>query len=138
MTNHYETLGVALDAQPDEIKTAYRGLVKDNHPDRMQPGLGLRGPAEETLKAVNLAFEVLKDPDQKTAYDRSLGIGAFSTGFGSDITNEAFGAYTAMAEAQANMVRASCEMWASYFGMWGNMMKQDHQPEQGQTMDHTL
>jgi molecular chaperone DnaJ len=64
-TDYYETLGVARTASPDEIKRAFRRLAMQYHPDRnKQPG------AEARFKEINEAYEVLSDPDKRSAYDR--------------------------------------------------------------------
>jgi molecular chaperone DnaJ len=71
----YETLGVARDADGDEIKKAYRKLAMKFHPDR-NPG---DAEAEQKFKEVNEAYEVLKDDDKRAAYDR-FGHAAFEQG----------------------------------------------------------
>jgi len=58
----YETLGVSKNASQDEIKKAYRKLVRDVHPDR-SPG------NEERFKEVQSAYDVLSDPDKRKQYD---------------------------------------------------------------------
>ena len=65
MKNHYETLGVARDADEDAIKKAFRKLAKEHHPDRNPDNK----EAEEHFKAVNAAYEVLSDPHKRKAYD---------------------------------------------------------------------
>lgn len=65
MTDHYEVLGVARDATPDEIKKAYRGLARRHHPDA-NPG---DSTAEERFKEITHAYDVLSDPQKRQNYD---------------------------------------------------------------------
>ncbi|MBO9827786.1 DnaJ domain-containing protein [Xanthomonas sp. A2111] len=63
--DYYATLGVEPSAGDAEIKTAYRRLARKYHPDvSKEPG------AEEKFKAVNEAYEALRDPPKRAAYDQ--------------------------------------------------------------------
>ena len=75
--NPYEILGVARDATDADIKKAYHKLVMKYHPDK-NPG---DKDAEEKFKEVNNAFDILKDPQKRAAYDR-FGDAAFAGGNG--------------------------------------------------------
>lgn len=61
--NLYDTLGISKDASDEEIKKAYRGKAKENHPDK--------GGDEETMKALTVAYSVLSDPDRRKNYDET-------------------------------------------------------------------
>jgi DnaJ-class molecular chaperone len=65
MRTHYETLGIAEGASPDEIKSAYRKLAMQWHPDRNQGN----AEAEEKFKEISGAYEVLSDPGKRQEYD---------------------------------------------------------------------
>lgn len=75
MPDFYEVLGVDRSADAQTIKSAYRRLAKQHHPDR-NPG---DNKAEQAFKDVNRAYEVLKDPERRNAYDQ-MGHAAFEEG----------------------------------------------------------
>ena len=75
--NPYDVLGVARDASDTDIKKAYHKLVMKYHPDK-NPG---DKSAEEKFKEINNAFDILKDPQKRAAYDR-FGDAAFAAGNG--------------------------------------------------------
>src|SRR5205809_2206577 len=77
--DYYDLLGVQRGADEAAIKAAYRRLAKECHPDRHN---GCRDQ-EARFKAVNEAYDVLKDPQKRAAYDR-FGHAAFRNGGGGD------------------------------------------------------
>ena len=82
--DYYELLGIQRGADDAAIKAAYRRLAKECHPDRHQGC-----PQQEArFKAVNEAYDVLKDPQKRAAYDR-FGHAAFRNGGGGDPFGEA-------------------------------------------------
>src|SRR4051795_2333446 len=77
--DYYELLGIQRGADDAAIKAAYRRLAKECHPDRHN---GCRDQ-EAGFKAINEAYDVLKDPQKRAAYDR-FGKAAFTNGGGQD------------------------------------------------------
>ncbi|MDD3020038.1 MAG: molecular chaperone DnaJ [Alphaproteobacteria bacterium] len=100
--DYYKILGVERDASEEDMKKAYRKMAMQFHPDRNKDN---PIEAEEKFKIVNQAYDVLKDPQKRAAYDRfgadgPAGMGAGGAGFGgnagfgsafSDIFEDMFG-----------------------------------------------
>ena len=66
MADFYAVLGVARDASDEDIKISYRKLAMQYHPDRN----GGSKEAEERFKSITEAYDVLRDPQKRAAYDR--------------------------------------------------------------------
>ncbi len=99
--DYYEILGVNRQATEADLKSAFRKLAKEHHPDRNPDDKS----AEQKFKELNEAYEVLKDPQKRAAYDQ-FGHAAFEggrggqSGFGpdfassmSDIFDDLFGEF---------------------------------------------
>ncbi len=97
--DYYEVLGVGRTVNADELKSAYRRLARQYHPD-----VNKDAGAEERFKEINEAYEVLSDAEKRRTYDRfghagvNGGVGFSDFGFGgiSDIFEEFFGFGTGM------------------------------------------
>src|SRR6476659_6909167 len=99
--DYYEVLGLSRGASEQDIKSAFRRLAKDCHPDRNHGD----SDAERKFKELNEAYEALKDPQKRAAYDQFGhaafdGAGRGSHGFGpdfassmSDIFDDLFGEF---------------------------------------------
>jgi molecular chaperone DnaJ len=79
VSDFYTLLGVPRDAPDGEIKKAYRKLAMEFHPDR-----NAAPDAEAKFKEITEAYEILRDPQKRAAYDRygKAGVGAGGGGFG--------------------------------------------------------
>jgi DnaJ-class molecular chaperone len=115
--DYYNTLGVDRDVDEKALKGAFRKLAMKYHPDRNPDN----ADAETKFKEINEAYEVLKDPEKRAAYDRyghaafeqggpgagggGFGGGGFS-GFG-DIFEEMFGDMMGGGRGQSSMVAGS-------------------------------
>lgn len=110
--DYYEILGIPRDADENAIKSAYRKLARQYHPD-----VNKAADAEERFKEVNEAYEILSDSEKRQMYDRyghaatqggfgQGGPGAGFSGFG-DIFEEFFGGFTGMRGTQRGPARGA-------------------------------
>ena len=120
--DYYEVLGVSKTASQDEIKKAYRSLAKKYHPDiNKEPG------AEDKLKEINEAYEVLGDETKRKNYDNfgfdgaNAGAGGFG-GFGGFSSAGGFGGFE--------------DIFSSFFG--GGQRQSQNGPMDGEDIHGTL
>ena len=114
--DYYEVLGVSRTVSSEEVKRAYRKLAVKFHPDKNPDD----PHAEEKFKELGEAYDVLMDPDKRSAYDR-YGHAAFAQGTGArggfhdpfDIFREVFGGGGGIFE--------------TFFGGGGGMASEDRQ-----------
>lgn len=117
--DYYEILGIGRDASQEEIKRAYRKLVRQYHPDA-NPG---NKEAEERFKLINEAYEVLSDPQKKAQYDQFGFVGDVPTqggegpwdfgGFGDlfgDLFGDFFGGFGSRRDARSPQRGMDLEM----------------------------
>ena len=64
MTDHYQILGVAKNATPDELKKAYRRLASIHHPDK--------GGDTAEFQKIQVAYDILSDPQKRQQYDNPM------------------------------------------------------------------
>jgi DnaJ-class molecular chaperone len=116
--DYYEILGVSRDASEREMKSAFRRLARELHPDvnNHDPG------AEEKFKAAAEAYEVLSDPERRRTYDAYGHEGLRSGGFPPG--GAAFGSVE--------------EIFQAFFGSSGFGFEVRRGPMRGQDLIHTV
>jgi molecular chaperone DnaJ len=117
--DYYDVLGLPRGASADDIKSAYRRLAKQYHPD-----VNREAGAEDKFKEVNEAYAVLSDDQKRAAYDRYGHVGVSGSGFGApDYTN--FGVE---------------DIFESFFGSFGGMRSgaARRAPRRGPDLRHDL
>lgn len=82
MPDYYGVLGVSRDADAAAIKTAYRKLAQEYHPDR--------GGNAQKFRAIGAAYEVLSDPELRKQFDRGGQAIAFGARAAREIASDVF------------------------------------------------
>ncbi len=113
--DYYEVLGVSKGASPDEIKSAFRRLARQYHPD-----VNKEADAEERFKEINEAYAVLSDPEKRSAYDRFGHAGLNGMGGMPDFTTVDFS-----------------EIFEEFFG-FGSSRRQRNGPRRGADLSYTI
>ncbi len=121
--DYYEVLGVSSNATQDEIKSAYRKLAKQYHPD-LHPG---DDAAAEKFKQVNEAYSIVGDPDKRQRYDRGemdMDTGGGHNPFGGGFTATGFDDIF--------------NMFSDAFGFGGGTSRRRNQSSVGSDITYTL
>lgn len=123
--DYYQILGVEKNATEDELKKAYRTLAKKFHPDQNKDNK----ESEEKFKEINEAYDILKDPQKRSAYDR-YGHAAFKQGAGAGFNPGDTGGFGA----------AFSDIFENMFGdmMGGNGANKRGQAGRGADVQYTL
>jgi molecular chaperone DnaJ len=113
MEDYYNVLGVTESATQDEIKKAYRNLVKENHPDK--------GGDEEKFKKISTAYDTIGDENKRSQYNNQRN-SPFSNmnGFGgqsmNDIMNNMFGGRNPQNRVHDTIIDINIGVLESYLG----------------------
>lgn len=134
--DYYEVLGISKGASEAEIKKAYRKMAMKYHPDRNQDN---PKAAEDKMKEVNEAYDVLKDPQKKAAYDQFGsaafdGTGGMRGGAGSF---DGFSGFDFGGFGSGSAANGFDDIFRTFFGGGGGRSRQNG-PERGADLRYDL
>lgn len=122
--DYYEVLGISKSASKDEIKKAYRKLVKQHHPD-----VNKEDGADEKFKEIQEAYEVLSDDEKKVRYDQ----------FGHQDPNQGFGGFGGGGGGADFGGFGFEDIFSSFFGGGGGGRRRDpNAPRQGSDLQYSM
>jgi molecular chaperone DnaJ len=119
--DYYEVLGIPRDADESAIKSAYRRLARQYHPD-----VNKSDDAEERFKEINEAHEVLSNAEKRQMYDR-FGHAAAQGGFGQAGPGAGFGGFGGFGD-----------IFEEFFGGFGGMRTGPRGPERGDDLRYDI
>lgn len=118
--DYYEILGLQRNASPDEIRSAFRKLARQYHPD-----VNKSTDAEERFKEIGEAYAVLSDDEKRAAYDRYGHAGVSGMGGAPDFSSVDF--------------MDLSEIFGEFFGFGGGSRgRQRNAPRRGQDLNYSL
>jgi len=117
--DYYEVLGIPRTATADEIKSAFRRLAREYHPD-----VNKSPDAEEKFKELNEAYAVLSDTEKRAAFDRYGFAGVNNMGGMPDFTNVGF--------------EEIFEEFFGFGGLGGSQRRKRNAPRRGADLSYTL
>jgi molecular chaperone DnaJ len=129
--DYYEVLGISKGASKQEIKSAYRKLAKQYHPDRNK-----EADAEGKFKEAQEAYDILSDERKKDAYDKYGHAGTQSFGGGSGYGDGGFGGFDASDFGSVNDIFE--QFFGGSFGGFGSRTQQSRGPKRGSDLEVTL
>ncbi|HEY8189635.1 MAG TPA: molecular chaperone DnaJ [Micavibrio sp.] len=130
--DYYQLLGIERNASDDDIKKAFRTLAMKYHPDRNKDD----ATAEAKFKEINEAYDALKDPQKKAAYDR-FGSAAFEGGMGGFRPGAAGGAGAGAAGFGGAFSDIFEDMFGDFMG-GGGRGRTSHGPQRGNDVQYTM